>query len=122
MNIQKDKNLVNPLIKKSFEMPPEMNGAMPPEMNGGIPPEMNGGAFPQRSPFSKVEGYTNLIRDEQTKAVLNTNINEYKSYKDLKKIKEFENSRINNLENDMSNIKNDLSEIKSLLRNLANGS
>ena len=86
MNIQKDKNLVNPLVKKSLEMPPEING----------------GNFPQRSPFSKVEGYTNLIRDEQTKAVLNTNINEYKSYKDLKKIKELENCRINNLETDMN--------------------
>lgn len=105
MNIKENKNLTNPLVKKTMEMP-----------------HLNGANFPERLPFSRVDGYTNLIRDEQTKAVLNTNINEYKNYKELKKIKEAENARINNLENDLNNIKDDLSEIKNLLRNLSNGS
>jgi flagellar biosynthesis component FlhA len=75
----------------------------------------------QRSPFSVVEGHPALIRDERTKAVLNMNINDYKSYQELKKIKEKENNRIKSLENDINSVKNDLGEIKSLLRSLVNG-
>jgi esterase/lipase len=73
-------------------------------------------------PFSIVEGYKNLIRDEKTKAILNTNYNEYDNYKKMKKIKDEEISRINNLEDDLKNIKDDIDEIKFLLRNIANGS
>lgn len=73
-------------------------------------------------PFSMVEGYKNLIRDEKTKAILNTNYNEYENYKKMKEIKNEEISRINNLEDDLRNIKDDIDEIKFLLRNIANGS
>lgn len=73
-------------------------------------------------PFSMVEGYTNLIRDERTKAILNTNMNDYENYKKVKKIKDEEVERIENLEKDLGTLKDDISEIKYLLRNLANGS
>lgn len=73
-------------------------------------------------PYLKVEGHSNLVRDEKTKAVLNTNMGDYDQYIKLKKIKENDNKKIEDLETDMSNIKNDLDEIKSLLRNLLNGS
>jgi esterase/lipase len=73
-------------------------------------------------PFSIVEGYKNLIRDEKTKAILNTNLNEYENYKKMKEIKNEEVGRINNLEEDLNNIKNDIDEIKLLLRTIANGS
>ena len=72
--------------------------------------------------FSKVEGYTNLVRDESTNAIINTNMNEYENYKSLQQIKEQEKQKIEILENDVNEMKNDLSEIKQLLRNLANGS
>lgn len=72
--------------------------------------------------YSKVEGHSNLLRDEETKAILNTSMSDYNSYIKLKKIKEMENSRIDNIENDVNDIKNDLKEIKNLLRNLANES
>lgn len=72
--------------------------------------------------YSKVEGHLNLIRDEETKAIVNTDMNEYNNYMRLKNIKEKENNRINNLENDVNAIKDDLDEIKNLLRNLSNGS
>lgn len=72
--------------------------------------------------YSKIEGHVNLIRDEKTKAVLNTNVNDYENYVKTREIKKFENERISNLENNVSQIKNDLNEIKNLLRNLANGS
>jgi len=72
--------------------------------------------------YSKVEGHTNLIRDERTKAILNTNTNDYENYMKIKKIKQSESERVCNLENDVNSIKEDLNEIKNLLRNLANGS
>lgn len=72
--------------------------------------------------YSKVEGHSNLVRDEKTNAILNTNMNDYNHYIRLKKIKEDNNKRVDNLENDMNVIKNDLNEIKSLLVNLLNES
>ena len=35
--------------------------------------------------YSKVEGHSNLLRDESTKAVINTNLSEYQNYINLKK-------------------------------------
>lgn len=72
--------------------------------------------------YSKVQGHPDLIRDENTKAILNTNMEEYKKYMAIKKSKEVEVARIKNLESDVTSIKNDLDEIKTLLRNFANGS
>lgn len=71
--------------------------------------------------YSKVEGHCNLVRDEKTNAILNTNMNDYNNYMRLKKIKENNNKKVEDLELDMNNIKNDLNEIKTLLRDLLNG-
>lgn len=70
--------------------------------------------------YSKVEGHSNLVRDEKTNAILNTNMNDYNHYIRLKKIKEEDAKKLQNLESDVSDIKNDLQEIKSLLGNLLN--
>jgi hypothetical protein len=70
----------------------------------------------------KVEGHSNLVRDEDTKAILNTNMSDYNQYMKLKSIKENDTKKIETLENNINNIKNDLEEIKSLLGNLLNGS
>lgn len=72
--------------------------------------------------YSKVEGHSNLIRDEKTKAILNTNLSDYENYIKTRQIKQNETDRIQNLEDNVNEIKNDLNEIKNLLRNLANGS
>lgn len=72
--------------------------------------------------YLKVEGHSNLVRDEKTKAVLNTSMTDYEQYMKLKKIRENSSKKIEDLENDMSSIKNELQEIKFLLRNLLNGS
>jgi hypothetical protein len=71
--------------------------------------------------YLKVEGHSNLVRDEKTKAVLNTNMSDYDQYMKLKKIRENSNKKIEDLEEDMGEIKNELQEIKSLLRNLLDG-
>ena len=68
--------------------------------------------------YSKVEGHSNLIRDGATKAILNTNMNEYKNYMTTKKLKDSEIERVKKLENDVNEIKGDLSEIKNLLKGI----
>ena len=70
--------------------------------------------------YSKVEGNKSLVRDEQTKAILNTNKTEYDNYITLRNIKKSEDDRMQQLESDVSNMKNDLDEIKDLLRSLVN--
>lgn len=72
--------------------------------------------------YSKVSGHSNLIRDEETKAILNTNMNDYNSYMAQKRLKERENQKIQNLKQDVTIIKDDLNEIKNLLRRLLNES
>lgn len=71
---------------------------------------------------SKVEGHSNLIRDGETKAIINTSMTDYNNYIMQKKLKEKETQKINSIEKEVSNIKDDLNEIKNLLRRLANES
>ena len=71
---------------------------------------------------SKVEGHSNLVRDEKTNAILNTNMNDYNHYIKLKLIMEEGSKKVELLESDMNVIKSDLQEIKTLLGNLLNGS
>lgn len=67
--------------------------------------------------YSKVKGHENLVRDENTKSIINTNINEYENYIKLRNIKQTEVERIQNIESDLMRLKNDINEIKSLLVN-----
>lgn len=72
--------------------------------------------------FLKVEGYNNLLRDTTTNSIINTNMTEYNQYIERRKLKDNENQKIQNLEDDVANIKDDLGEIKFLLRSLINES
>jgi wobble nucleotide-excising tRNase len=69
----------------------------------------------------KVKDELNLVRDLETKAVINTDMQAYDNYINSKKVRENDMQKIKNLENDVNEIKNDLTEIKNLLRNLING-
>lgn len=70
----------------------------------------------------KVDGHPGLIRDEKTKAILNTNMNDYQNYLKIKQNKQNENNKIESMENELYNIKNELNEIKDLLKKISNGS
>ena len=77
----------------------------------------------------KVEGYPHLVRDAQTNAILNTNVQRHSSYISLRNAKRKETNRIsslecdiNNIKSDLNDLKSDLSEIKNLLGKIANGS
>ena len=68
----------------------------------------------------KVEGHNNLIRDESTNAILNTNSSEYNNYLSLRSKRKKGTERIDNMENDLKSLKDDINEIKTLLRALSN--
>ena len=70
----------------------------------------------------KVSGHSNLIRDEETRAIINTNMIDYNAYILQKRQKEKESEKVQTLAKDVSNIKEDLNEIKLLLRSLLDGS
>lgn len=72
--------------------------------------------------YIKVEGHDGLIRDPKTNSIINTRMSEYQEYVSRKKVKEEEQQKLQNLENDFANMKDDLNEIKTLLRSLVNGS
>lgn len=65
--------------------------------------------------YMKVEGHMNLVRDEETKAVINVSKSDYEKYIEQKNIKEKEGKRINLLEIEVADIKTDIKEIKNLL-------
>ena len=69
----------------------------------------------------KVEGHSNLIREEISNAILNNSLSEYDNYLSLRAKKKQGSERIDNMENDLKSLKDDINEIKSLLRALSNG-
>jgi len=69
----------------------------------------------------KVKGHNDLIRDENSNAILNTNSSEYDNYLSLRAKKKQGTDRIDTMENDLKSLKDDINEIKTLLRALSNG-
>ena len=61
--------------------------------------------------YKKVEGHSDLIRDLETNAVINTNKTAYQDYLKMREEKLNEKQRLDNMENEIG-------EIKSLLHKL----
>ena len=61
----------------------------------------------------KVEGHTHLIRDEESHAIINTDVEQYRLTMRRRQMLRTQRDEINSLKNDMS-------EIKSLLKELIN--
>jgi len=72
--------------------------------------------------YLKVEGYTHLMRDENTNSIVNTNMSEYQEYVSRRNAKNEENQKVQNIEEELASMKDDIDEIKMLLRSLVNGS
>jgi hypothetical protein len=72
--------------------------------------------------YLKVEGYDHLLRDPNTNSIINTNMSDYQQYVSRRNVKNEEDQKVQNLEEDVANMKDDLNEIKSLLRSLIDGS
>jgi len=69
----------------------------------------------------KVEGHQDLIRSENTNAILNTDISQYNQYLTLRAKRKQGTNRIDNMEDDLKSLKDDINEIKTLLKALSNG-
>lgn len=61
----------------------------------------------------KVEGHTNLVRDEESHAIINTDVEQYRLTMRRRQVLRTQRDEINSLKNDMS-------EIKLLLKELIN--
>jgi hypothetical protein len=70
----------------------------------------------------KVENHVNLVRDQTTKAILNTDTDSYNEYIILRNLKKEKNQKVETIESELENLKKDINEIKDLLKELGNGS
>ncbi len=62
------------------------------------------------------------MRDESTNSIINTNMSEYQEYIARRNVKNEENQKVQNMQEELANMKSDIDEIKTLLRGLVNGS
>ena len=70
----------------------------------------------------KVEGHEHLVRDNNSGAIVNTNVTEYQIYMKRIKSKEQHGDQIRTAVKDINNLKTELREIKGLLKEIINGS
>ena len=70
---------------------------------------------------TNVKGYSDLVRENNSNAILNTNYSEYDNYIKRRAKKKQGDDRIDIMENDLKHLKDDINEIKTLLRALSNG-
>jgi len=68
----------------------------------------------ENSDLIPVEGHTNLFRDRNTGAIINTDSSGYMQYKKMKQRRQTEREELDTL-------KKDIDEIKSLLKEITNG-
>tara|TARA_Y100001972_G_scaffold88434_1_gene108208 strand:- start:532 stop:753 length:222 start_codon:yes stop_codon:yes gene_type:complete len=70
------------------------------------------------SEFVKVEGHTNLLRDVNSNAIINTNKTEYQLYMKRRKAREQQGDQLRNACKEINNLKNEIREIKNLLKEI----
>ena len=73
------------------------------------------------SNFIPVEGNNDLVRDNNTNQIINTNESEYQQYITRRQKRRSEKEKTLTVEQDLANLKSELGEIKSLLKELVNG-
>ena len=69
----------------------------------------------------KVDGHNNLVRENDSNAIVNTDLSEYNNYLSLRSKRKQKSERIDNMENDLKSLKDDINEIKTLLKALSHG-
>jgi hypothetical protein len=67
------------------------------------------------SKLIKVEGFNNLVRDEYSNAIINTNKTEYEKYMARKKAMQKNRDEIRGAVREINNIKKELYDIKKLI-------
>ena len=59
----------------------------------------------------KIEGNTNLVRDEETRAVINTNVHAFSKARQIR-------SRISSQDNEINTLKEEVFEMKNILQQI----
>ena len=70
------------------------------------------------SEFIKVDGHSNLIRDVNSNAIVNTNKSEYQLYMQRVKVREKQSDELRSAVKEINNLKKDIREIKELIREI----
>ena len=65
--------------------------------------------------INKVEGHPDYVRDDNTKAVINTNYNEYQNYILAREAKIRDQERLSNIEMEINQIKESIKSIMEVL-------
>lgn len=62
-----------------------------------------------------VKGNPGLVRDKNSGAIINSNVNEISTARTRKYLQKQEKERIDNLEKDVNSIKQDINDVKNIL-------
>ena len=68
--------------------------------------------------YHGVTGHSDLLRDADTKAIVNANHSDYLKYVARRDARKKESEKTVNIEEDLANLKSEMNEIKSLLKEL----
>lgn len=68
----------------------------------------------------KVDGYSDLVRDMNTGAIVNNNLSEYQLYMEKMKLRKSQSDSIRSACREINNLKQDMLEIKELIKELKN--
>jgi len=66
----------------------------------------------------KVEGYTSLVRDTNSNAIVNTNVSEYQIYMQRVRARNKQGDEIRSAVKEINTLKAELREIKNLLKEI----
>ena len=69
--------------------------------------------------YQKVEGHTNLVRDPNTRAIINTNAEQIVKARAVKNARMIKEQEFETVKQDVADMKTDLNDIKILLQQLA---
>ena len=68
--------------------------------------------------YIKVETDKSLVRDVNSKAIINRNQSEFDKFLELSRKKHEEKKKFDNMRSDLDSLKQDMNEIKILLKNI----
>ena len=68
----------------------------------------------------KVQGYTSLVRDTSSNAIVNTSVTDYKIYMERRKLRNKQCDEIRDAVKEINTLKNELSQIKKILKEIGN--
>lgn len=68
----------------------------------------------------RVQGYSSLVRDTNSNAIVNTNTSEYTLYMERRKVRSNQGNEIRSAVREINTLKAELREIKKLIKEIVN--